>query len=112
MVGAGGFYSKVLDCELWIVADDETETELRHEGVVLPILLPEEADRLGRMAEEDARELFRVFAMVQAAMPGARLRDPPVSEPKPTTRAPRRVPTPLEVTTPDPARSLKIFQAA
>ena len=65
-------YSKVLDAVLWIAPDPVAAAELHPEG---PVLLPNEAMILGRMAEADAREIFATVARVQRAVPGARLRE-------------------------------------
>lgn len=67
-------YSRLLDAELWIVADEEAAEELRREGVTLPILLPDEAMILGKMAQADAGEVFGALARIQCVMPGSRLR--------------------------------------
>ena len=66
-------YSKVLGAEVWIVTTEEAAEELRRDGVVLPILLADEAMILGRMFKIDARA-FAVLARIQQTMPGARLR--------------------------------------
>lgn len=71
---AARIWSRVLDAELWIAADEEAADELQREGVTLPVLLPSEAMILGRMAAADAREVFATLARVQRVMPGSRLR--------------------------------------
>jgi TubC N-terminal docking domain len=72
-------YSKVLDAELWIAPDEEAarrlEEELRTEGSSLAVVTAAEALVLGKMAEADAREVFRALAKIQHVMPGARLRE-------------------------------------
>lgn len=67
-------YSRVLGAELWVAATEEAAAELHRDGVTLPILTADEAQILGRMAASDARELFAALTMIQAVMPGARLR--------------------------------------
>lgn len=66
-------FSRVLGAECWIAPDEATADELRRAGVTLPILLPDEAMVLGKMAESDARELFATLVKIQRTMPGARL---------------------------------------
>lgn len=67
-------YSRLLDSELWLAADEPTARELEATlagaGAALPVVTFEEADRLGAMAEADARTVFRALR----AFPGSRLR--------------------------------------
>jgi hypothetical protein len=58
----------------WIAPNEEVAAELRRDGETLPILLPDEAVVLGRMADADARQSFAALATVQRVMPGSRLR--------------------------------------
>jgi hypothetical protein len=67
-------YSHILDAALWIATDETAAAELHREGVQLPVLLPDEALILGRMAESTARDVFAALARVQRVMPGSRLR--------------------------------------
>jgi hypothetical protein len=68
-------FSKVLGTELWVATDETVAAGLRRDGVTLPVLLPDEAMILARMAEKDAREIFAVLVRVQRVMPGSRLRE-------------------------------------
>ncbi len=49
-------YSRHLDAEVWIVADDEARLELT--GEQIPVITAAEAMRLGRMHEAEARALI------------------------------------------------------
>jgi hypothetical protein len=71
-------FSRVLDAEIWLVADEDREAfaaEIVAEGDTRPIVTTSEAMILGRMLETDAREIFAIVARVAAIMPGARLVD-------------------------------------
>jgi hypothetical protein len=67
-------YSKVLDCELWIAADEKAAADLHREGVTLPVILADEAKILADMAEADARGLLELLARIQRTLPDSRVR--------------------------------------
>jgi hypothetical protein len=67
-------YSRVLDAELWLAADEDAAAELNGEPVMLPVLLPAEAEILAGVAQGDARALLEALAKIQRVMPAARLR--------------------------------------
>lgn len=71
-------FSRVLGVECWIVETDadagRLETELKAKGDARVVLTADEAMILGKMAENDARELFAALGTVQRVMPGSRLR--------------------------------------
>src|SRR5262245_26025502 len=72
-------YSRVLDSELWIAADEETarslEAEIRVSGSSLAVLTADEAVVLGNMAASDAKQVLSIVAKIQRSNPaGARLR--------------------------------------
>ena len=67
-------HSRILDAEFWIAADEATAAELHREGVLLPVLLPDEAEILAGMAKADARTVLESLEKIQHVTPGARLR--------------------------------------